>query len=363
MEEQKEKKQGHKGKGQKYKSLLVWDILLKKTDENHALRLKDIEEHLSHYGITAERHSIKRDIDDILALLNKELDFDMDEFEIEERDLLGYEVEYDAVQHGYKVSRRPYDFEELRLLAECVRASKFISKSQEEHLLAAIENLCSDYQIEELQNEVYLVGRNKTTNTKIMGAMLTVNQAIRQNRKIKFRYQKFTIKDRTQQVDRRGGATYKISPFKLIINDGYYYVLAWDSRRNTTMTYRLDRMKGVEIVTDEPREGGLEFSKINMESYTQQHFGMFSGEKKRVSLRFTNNLLDTMVDRFGTGVNVSYYADGERHFVVNTEIAISDQFFGWLCGFRKMAKIVSPPDVVDDFQRFLDDIYGRYESE
>ena len=76
MEEQKEKKQGHKGKGQKYKSLLVWDILLKKTDENHALRLKDIEEHLSHYGITAERHSIKRDIDDIPILLNKELDID-----------------------------------------------------------------------------------------------------------------------------------------------------------------------------------------------------------------------------------------------------------------------------------------------
>ena len=57
MEEQKGKKQGHKGKGQKYKSLLVWDILLKKTDENHALQLKDIKEHLAHYGITAERHS------------------------------------------------------------------------------------------------------------------------------------------------------------------------------------------------------------------------------------------------------------------------------------------------------------------
>ena len=36
MVEQKEKKQGHKGKGQKYKSLLVWDILQKRTDENHA---------------------------------------------------------------------------------------------------------------------------------------------------------------------------------------------------------------------------------------------------------------------------------------------------------------------------------------
>jgi len=63
--------------------------------------------------------------------------------------------------------------------------------------------------------------------------MLKVNQVIRENRKISFRYQKFTIKDRTQQVDRRGGATYKISPFKLIINDGYYYLLAWDSKRST----------------------------------------------------------------------------------------------------------------------------------
>lgn len=222
------KKTGGKREGQKYKSLLVWDILLKKTDENHALRLVDIQKHLENYGITAERHSIRRDIDDILAIMNKEIDFDLDELEIEERDLLGYEVEYDEAQHGYKVSRRPYDFEELRLLAECVRSSKFISKTQEGHLLAAIESLCSDYQIEELQNEVYLVGRNKTPNKSIMIAMLKVNQAIRQNRKISFRYQKFTIQDRTQQVDRRKGATYIISPFKLIINDG------WSDCRFTT---------------------------------------------------------------------------------------------------------------------------------
>ena len=84
MEEQKEKKQGHKGKGQKYKSLLVWDILQKRTDENHAIQLKDIVYHLKMYGITAERHSIKRDIDDILILLNKELDIDLDEHGVEE---------------------------------------------------------------------------------------------------------------------------------------------------------------------------------------------------------------------------------------------------------------------------------------
>lgn len=32
-----------------------------------------------------------------------------------------------------------------------------------------------------------------------------------------------------------------------------------------------------------------------------------------------------------------------------------------ICGFRKMAMIVSPPDVVTDFQNFLDNIYGKYQ--
>ena len=99
-----------------------------------------------------------------------------------------------------------------------------------------------------------------------------------------------------------------------------------------------------------------------MEAYTQQHFGMFSGDQKLISLRFTNNLLDTMVDRFGTGSDVLYRPDGERHFILSTHVAISDQFYGWLCGFRKMAQIISPPDIVNDFQQFLDDIYYKYEN-
>ena len=100
-----------------------------------------------------------------------------------------------------------------------------------------------------------------------------------------------------------------------------------------------------------------------MDTYTQKHFGMFSGEEKRVNIRFTNHLLDTAVEKFGTGGDTFYRPDGDKHFVVSTDVAISDQFYGWLCGFRKMAQIVSPPDVVNDFQNFLDDIYGKYESE
>lgn len=59
---------GHKKKGQKYKSLLVWNLLLKRTDENHAAGIKEIQELLEDYGIEAERHSVSRDIKDLMEL-------------------------------------------------------------------------------------------------------------------------------------------------------------------------------------------------------------------------------------------------------------------------------------------------------
>lgn len=357
MEETKTKKPGGKSKGQKYKSLIVWNLLLKHTDETHALGISEIKDILEEYGISAERHSVSRDIKDLMELLARD-----QEVTIQERDLLNYEIEYDPSLHGYKIARRPYEFDDLRLLAECVRASKFISKKQEQGLLEAIESLCSEPQIQELRNEVYLVGRTKTTNRYLMGYMLTINQAIRENRKITFKYQKYTLQNRTQQVERRKGAPYIFSPFKLIINEGNYYLLAYDSKKQDMRTFRLDRMKEVAML-DEPREGKEVFERIDLGTYTQRVFSMFGGERKQVGIRFINPLLDTVVERFGTGAETYYKPDDDRHFIVTTDVEISDQFYGWICGFRKKAVIVSPPDVVADFQKFLGDIQGRYQSE
>ena len=348
---------GGKKPGQKFKSLLVWQYLLKHTDEDHAVSSEVIKEHLSEYGITADRHSIARDINTLKDLFAADLDA-----EIDDRDRLNYEIVYDTRKRGYKVSCRPYDFEELRLLAECVRASKFISKSQEEHLMTTIEGLCSESQIKELKNEVYLVGRSKTSNKYIMRSMLKINRAIKEKRKISFKYLKYTLDDRTTQVARRGGKAYIRSPFKLLINDGNYYLLAYDSEKEDMRTYRLDRMKEVDI-TEEPQDGADAYNKIDIRTYTQRVFSMFGGEDKFVSIRFTNDLLDAAVERFGNGEDVFYRPDESGHFVVSAHVEISKQFYAWVCGFYTKAKIINPPEVVEGMKDFLNDISKRYESE
>ena len=339
-----------KSENQKVKTLFVAKYFLENSDENHPVTAGDITDYLKNEcGIEAERRAIYRDIAALRGVFHM--------------DIVGG-------QGGkYRLLSRQFEFDDLRLLAECVHAAKFISAPKAKELIAKIGKFCSMYQREELEREVFLCDQVKTTRKDILFIIGIIQAAMstRENgkpkppQKISFKYLKYTIQDKNTQVERHRGATYKVSPYKLLINEGNYYLLAYDDKSQDMRTYRIDRMKEV-IALDEPREGAEAFAAIDIETYTRRVFSMFGGEQKRVSSRFDSPLLDTAIERFGTAPDVFYRPDGERHFVVTADVEISDQFFSWICGFRKRAKIISPPDVVENMQQFLKDIAGRYET-
>lgn len=87
---------------------------------------------------------------------------------------------------------------------------------------------------------------------------------------------------------------------------------------------------------------------------------MFGGKKSRITLQFINPLLDTAIDRFGKN-GVIYSKVDDNHFTVTATVEISNQFFGWLCGFGNRAKIVSPAPTVEEFKQYLDKMRGLYD--
>ena len=354
------RKPGYKRKGQKYKSLLVWQVLLKRTDEEHPLSVGDIQDHLRMYGVETERRSIYRDINDLKDLL--EVDYDAD---IEDRERLGYEIGYTRKQpSGYMITQRPYSFDDVMLLAECINSAKFISSAQAEGLREMLGSFCSESQEARLLDEVYNIDRVKTPNTEVIYTLSTLNEAIKNKHKISFKYMKYTVENRKEQTARRRGAQYIVSPYTLLINEGNYYVLSYDPRRDRLIPYRVDRMCNVKEL-DEPQEGYELYRKTDMKTYTRRVFGMFGGEKERVLIRFTNDMIDTVVDRFGPGTNdagVYYRPDGKTHFVLSADIEISNQFFAWICGCRRKATIIGPPQVIESFQSFLSDITYKYDE-
>lgn len=349
---------GGRSENQKFKSMLVAQVLLKRTDKDHAIKTSDIIAFLDDYGISAEAHSIQRDI----RLLNQLFEIDTDpNIDVDERERLNYYIEYDKRQHGYKVANRPYDFDELKLLAECIHSAKFISEKQSKDLLETVYSLCSEPQAEEIKKKVYLVGRGKgkTQNEKTLKSIKLINDAIKTDCQIEFQYMKYTIQDRANQVSRRNGATYRYSPFALVINDGNYYMIASDMNGKKLYHFRVDRMKGVSIIT-ENRTGKELFKNFDMQNYTNRVFSMYGGEEMQVRMQFNNKLLDTVIEQFGTGSDVFYGYSDKKNFFVSTKVEVSTQFYSWLSRFGTQVKIISPQEVVEGYTQYLQNIVNSY---
>ncbi len=366
MSDYKRKPTHGKSNNQKLKAYLVYEYLKKYTDEENTISATDIKKYLQERGVEAERRSIYRDIEDINKLFylleNEDADMYEAEEEIEADENDEYKtIVYNKEKKGFYVKRRLFDESEARLLAECVYATKFLSESNAEFLINTICSLVSDYQAERIQHNVFLADRVKTDNSSVWSNVDTINDAlnyrendVRKPQKISFRYQTYNISDLKKKAYRRGGEKYIVSPFQLIINEGNYYLLGYDDKVKKMLTYRVDRMVGVDVVY-EPREGAEEYKKIDLTKV----FNMFGGEKRNVRLMCDNVLLDTMIERFGTKT-ANYMKADDNHFTVSAEVEISDQFFGWVLGFGKKVVLLSPEPTVQQFKEYIDKIRSLY---
>lgn len=376
-----EEKKGRQN-DQKLKAFLILNWLQKKTDKNHVLNATEIADAISTYGISAERRSVGRDIVAIneAVLLAQEEALDVEEAHTLVED--GQEtIVYDPVRKGYYYDNLFCDFEDIRLVAECIYAAKFIDEKRAEKMIEEIvcKNI-SEYQKEEILRDIFVTDRVRTSNTQLYRIIQTITEAMRHRveddkddiknkykhrpEQISFQYMTYTLEDLSKQVERGHGAEYVVSPHRLMVCDGNYYLLAYNAKakHDKVLMYRVDRMKDVKRIRDSEREGHQEVSKIDLETYTKTHFGMFSGEGENVTLRFTNNLLDAVVDRFGTK-GVIYQAHDSKHFTVTTKVYLSQQFYGWLFGFGNRVKIMSPANVKREYAEQLQKLIGMYEHQ
>ena len=347
------------GSGRKYdqkmKPFLVYQYLMRDTDENHFATAEMIAEYLQeNFGISAERRSIYRDIQEInKAILAFQEGITLEE--AEERILDDEEektIKYQS-RKGFYVSQRQYTEEDVRLLAECVYAAKFVDEKRAAKLAEVAYSLISDYQADNMRHHVYVTDRVKTLNTTVFYTVNTIKDAIKEARhgaKISFKYLKHTIDNLKVYAERKKGQEYVVSPYALIIDNGNYYLLGIDEK-NQARTYRVDRMRGVKIVHGAPIDLEV-YNNVDVSEYTQGHFSMFGGEKMRVTMSFSVRLLDTVIERFGQH-DVVYQANGKGFFTATATVYVSNQFFGWLCGFGKQAKIVAPASVKKDFSDYL----------
>ena len=121
--------------------------------------------------------------------------------------------------------------------------------------------------------------------------------------------------------------------------------------------YRVDKMESIEI-TEEDRV--LSEEPFDLSAYSKTTFAMFGGEETEVSIKFENDLVGVVFDRFGTDVRI-VKAD-EDHFICTVKVAVSPHFLSWIVSFGRRAKIMAPDYVVDEMYALIRESLENYED-
>lgn len=315
---------------QRLKILYLYKIFLEKTDEQHYLTMPEIVSQLELYGISAGRKALYADIE---ALKTFGLDI----------------VAIKGNVSGYYVASRDFELPELKLLADAVSSSRFLTEKKSSELLKKIENLSSVHEAKQIQRQVYVTNRVKAMNERIYVNVDVIHNAIAKGKKIKFKYFDYDLQKKKKYRD----GIRVCSPYALVWNDERYYMIAFYDKRNCISNFRIDRMESVEIL-DEPSKPKPE--KFIVADYVNCSFSMFSGATQDVKLSFDNRLINAVIDRFGK--NITIVADGDSHFTVRVKVKAErpEPFFGWLFQFGIMAEIVEPCELREKYIKHLKEV-------
>ncbi len=305
----------------KLRPFYVAKMLYEQTDEDHYLTIAQIMEQLEKdYGISSSRGTVG---DDIKALQE-----------------LGVEIDVvSSTQKRFSLIGRRFDIPELKTLIDATESARFITKDKSAALVEKLASLTSQFNTKKLVRNVDVENRIKAENEKVYYIMEALNDAINDRKKVSFQYFSFNV--RKEQKAKNDGFVYVFSPYKLIWNGDYYYVVGYSEKHGGIGSFRVDRITRQPIILNE--DAIQPPADFDLNVYLNSMFRMYNGERKQIELICSNELMDAIIDKFGKDVPV--LANDMKSFRVLVNTSVGSVFYSWVFGFGGRVSIKAPEDV------------------
>lgn len=318
---------------QKIKLLKLMELLRQETDEDHPMRTGVICDKLRAMNISCDRRTLHKD----MKMLNDQ----------------GYEVMKELINHemAYYVSDRSFSVPELKILIDAVQAASFVTDRKSNELIDKIAELGGSHRAEILKDNIICFNTRKHSNEVIYYNVGFMEQAIRRNKKIIFRY--FDLDETRQKIYRRDGHHYVVEPVGLVFNEDNYYLVCYSAKHDGTANYRVDRMDSVEVLDDEITNVA-KLLRDSVAGMTESSFKMFGGQTVDAVLELDDCLIGAVYDKFGE--ETAMRRNGEHTVMAAVKVQVSPTFFGWIFQFGKKMKISSPSSLKEEYMQRLSEL-------
>lgn len=296
----------------KLKLLYIAQILLERTDSEHAVTLPQMMEELEAKGLQAERKSLYDDIETLRHF----------GFPIETRKTRSF---------SYYLAQRPFSQEDLSQLGEAVRQAPFLSPRRVAQLLKKLASLGSRYQGELLLHPTGAAACEepslKESPSEASSAEL-LQAAMEQNRQVSFQAVFWELSSSGSL--RRTFKTITASPWRLFRREGALWLTAYDSGAQSLGEYPVEQLSQVRTVP-QPRVG---------------EFALPSEEK--LTLEFSQELLPQVAAYFDGRLTVEPLPKGRlRGFV---KAPVDDSLLAWLFAGGRDVRLTAPKKAAEQLR-------------
>ena len=315
----------------KMKMLVLWEILRQESDMEHPLSTKAICQRLQLRGIPCERKSVATDI----ALLQKH----------------GFDVETDKSgrERVYYVDDRQFSIPELKIVIDALQAATFVTEKKTSELTEKVAALGGSHRAEILKENIVHFNTRKHTNESIYFSVNELEQALINRCQASFVY--FDLNENHEKIYRKEKKLYIVDPVALVFVEDNYYLMCWSTKYQQIVSYRIDRMETVTALSTPSCAAAL-LPEEQIAAFTEQTFKMFGGDPEVITLRFANELIGTVYDKFGEDTQMKRVDDGTCEAKV--KVQVSPTFWGWVFQFHGEMQITAPQDLIETYRSLLE---------
>ena len=260
--------------------------------------------------------------------------------------------EKNGKQKHYHFDGRLFEIHELRLLMDAISAAKFIHQSETNRLLMKIRKLTSRRLAKQLNNELYVVNDAKHDLVEVTKVVEQLHTGIQDRKVITFKYGRYGTDLKFHLSNDEND--YLVKPYGLVWNSDRYYLIGEYIAKGDIRQYRVDRMRSIQV-TDESFVPDPDFI---LKRYVSKMFHMFGGEPLSLEAAFSNDLINVVIDRFGTDANIQ--VKGSDSFVLKTQAIMSEGLVQWLMRFGHRVKVIHPEILVNQMKEEAKLFYENY---
>ena len=315
----------------KARILFLLKYLKENTDEEISVSAAELRKVLRAGGMNGSAPTLR---DDIAALREA-----------------GYDIqiqEANGVATWYRYLDRDWSAPEVQILIDAVASSQFISKEKSRQLISRLAALAGPSERAHLGPGIRVEDQMKAQNEFVLYTIQKIREAIEADCRLRFRHYLYTPD--LLRVPKHNGYVYEVSPYATIWKQDRYYMVGWSEKHGGIANFRIDRMEVPEVIRI-PRHPAPE--DLRLEDNSDKIFWMFDGPEEEVTLRFRPELMNQIVDRFGTELKL--HNRKKNSIDITVKVHLSPTFFAWLFQYVGDMTIAGPEYVRRQYMEKLKD--------